>query len=449
MKSLSFLVLMAATVVPSGLDSVPSNSVDDADWQLIFEDDFNGSDLDTGVWRIATGPRRHAVNTPSAISVADGQLTITTHTEGGTHYTGFIGTSPNFLSTFGYWEARIKFDSASGMWSAFWLQSPTMGNPIGDAATAGAEIDIVEHRLRDSAGTNISNRAAHNVHWDGYGASHRSVGTVTTNPGPEPLQGNFHTYGVLWTPARYEFYIDGILRWSTTQGISHRSEFIYLTSEVQNNSWAGPIPAGGYGSLDTSNVKMTVDWVRVWERPLYGQDIGSVQLPGSDALDEFGTWTVQGAGDIWGTSDRCRFVYLPMRGDGMIFAQVTAIDHPDLVAKAGLMIRETLSGNAKRVAVILNAGGNVSFLTRTATGGATTAPATLPGVVAPYGLWLERVGNTFTAWGTADYVNWDWIWSEEIPMADRVYIGLAVANHNSSASVNTAWFDNVFTSIGR
>src|SRR5262249_48597720 len=162
--------------------------------------------------------------------------------------------------------------------------------------------------------------------------------------------------------------------------------FIYLTSEVQNDSWAGPIPTDGYGNLESSDTKMVVDWVRVWRRPFYGEDIGSVQLPGNDSLDALGTWTVQGSGDIWNTSDRCRFLYLPMTGDGWMFAQVSAIDHPDAVAKAGLMIRETMAGDSKRVAVIVNAGGNVSFLSRATTGGATTAPATLQGVTAPYGL---------------------------------------------------------------
>jgi beta-glucanase (GH16 family) len=238
-----------------------------AGWEIVLADEFNGTSLNTSLWQVSTGPRRQAVNTTNALSVADGNLTITTYTQGGTHYTGFIGTWTGFLGTFGYWEARIKFQDSPGMWSAFWLQSPTMGNPIGNPAVAGTEIDIAEHRSRDAAGADVSNKVQHNIHWDGYGPSHQSVGALTNNPGGTPLQGNFHTYGVLWTPTGYQFYVDNVLRWSTSQAVSHRSEFIYLTSEVQGNSWAGPIPPSGYGSLTSSQTKMTVDWVRVHRRP--------------------------------------------------------------------------------------------------------------------------------------------------------------------------------------
>ncbi len=443
MKTLLGITLLAVGAVSGVSRAAPPGT----GWQLILEDQFDGAALDPALWNISTGARRNAINTPSAIGVSGGQLTITTYTSGGTHYTGFIGTSGKFLSTFGYWEARIKFTSAPGMWSAFWMQSPTMGNPIGNPNVAGAEIDIVEHRIRDAAGADIRNKAAHNVHWDGYGASHKSVGALTNNPGGTSLQGNFHTYGLLWTPTTYTFYIDGVQRWSTTQGMSHRSEFIYLTSEVQNNSWAGPIPTGGYGSLSTSTTKMVVDWVRVWRRPLYGTDIGGPPLAGSDALDAAGTWTVRGSGDTWGTSDRCRYVYLPMTGDGWIFAQMSGMDHLAPHAKAGVMMRESLASNAKNVHFFLKAGGTVGFETRGATGGATASRASWPDIAAPYGLWLERFGDFFNAWGTSDYVTWDFLWSEELPMAAKIYIGLAVTNHNSSTQLNTAWFDYVQTSL--
>ena len=440
MKRMSVLAAIAGwTVVGAQIARAdpPGSS-----WQLVFDDEFDGTELDPNLWTIHTGARRDAINTADAISVANGNLTITTYTSGGSHYTGFISTRNSFLGTFGYWEASIRFEDASGMWSAFWMQSPTMGNPIGDPATAGAEIDIVEHRFVDSAGADISNKAQHTLHWDSYGSAHRSVASLNNNPGPIPLQGNFHTYGVLWTPAGYQFFVDGIWRWSTSQGLSQRSEFIYVTSEVMNNSWAGTIPPGGYGERDQSQVQMTVDWVRVWQRPLYGTDIGSVSLPGSDDLDDMGTWTVRGAGDIWGSSDRCHFVGLPIVGDGWIFAQVSGIDNPDADAKAGLMIRESLASNATNATLFLKAGGRLELQSRIATGDVTTAPFSTPDITAPYGIYLERAGDDFNAWSTADYASWDYLGSVNIPMASRVYIGLAVSNHYAP-QINTSYFDYV------
>jgi beta-glucanase (GH16 family) len=237
---------------------------------MLWSDEFSGTSLDTSKWAVSAGPRRDAVNTPAAISVAGGYLTVTTYTSGGTHYTGFLGTSNGFRATYGYWEARVAFQDSPGMWSAFWDQSPTIGNPLGNPAVAGTEVDTVEHRATDGT-SDISNKAESNIHWDGYGSSEHSAGSgLENNPGGVSLQGNFHLYALQWSPAGYQFYIDDTPVWSTTQAVSHRSEFIYLSSEVQNNSWAGRIPGGGYGSLAASQTKMIVDYVRVWQKPVAG-----------------------------------------------------------------------------------------------------------------------------------------------------------------------------------
>jgi beta-glucanase (GH16 family) len=146
------------------------------------------------------------------------------------------------------------------------MSSPAIGNPVGDPGAAGAEIDIVEHRSRDTAGADISNSYVANVHWDGYGADHKHAGGSGAPPaGATPLQNGWHTYALLWTADGYEFFLDGVRQWATGEGVSRRPEFIRLSCEVQNASWAGSIPAGGYGSSTRSTTRMQVDWVRVWQ----------------------------------------------------------------------------------------------------------------------------------------------------------------------------------------
>ncbi len=239
-----------------------------AGWHLAWNDEFNGTTMDTAKWRHwLLGARRDAVNSPSAVAVAGGALTISTYTSGGIHYTGMISTQNTYQYTYGYIEARINYDSAPGMWSAFWMQSDTMGNPIGSPNTAGTEIDICEHRSIDSAGNNINSRVVGNIHWDGYGTAKRSTGYTSPDLG---LGDGFHIYGMEWTPTQQKFYINGILRWTINNGenspVSQRSEFIILSSEVSNGSWAGAIPAGGYGSPAAAATRMVVDYVRVYQR---------------------------------------------------------------------------------------------------------------------------------------------------------------------------------------
>jgi beta-glucanase (GH16 family) len=233
---------------------------------LVWRDEFSGAALDTARWTAYAGARRGAQNDPGAAGVARGVLTLATWTANGAHHTGFVDTAGKFAATYGYFEARVRFASSPGEWGAFWLQSPTMGSPPDDVAVAGAEVDVVEHRATDGDGREIATRYGINVHWDGYGADHKHAGgRGAMAAGAAPLQGDWHTYAVLWTPDRYTFFLDGVEQWSTRAGVSRRPEYIRLTCEVQDASWAGHVPAGGYRRREESRTRMQVDWVRVWQ----------------------------------------------------------------------------------------------------------------------------------------------------------------------------------------
>lgn len=253
-------MLVAVVALPTQASVVTDNP---AGWELTFSDEFSGTSLDASKWsHRGLGPRRDAVNTADAVSVGDGLLTITTYTSGGVHNTGMIATQGKFEQTFGYYEARMKFHSTPGQWSAFWLQSPTYG-AIGDPATIGMEIDVVEHRAANRNDLDIRNRYSSATHWDGYDAAHQQLSKVHQGL---PGMGNdsWHTYGVKWSESGYEYYFDDMLIWTVTTPISKRSEYLILSSEVETGAWAGTIPAGGYGSLASSITNVQVDYVRVY-----------------------------------------------------------------------------------------------------------------------------------------------------------------------------------------
>ncbi len=232
-------------------------------YRLVWQDDFQSPTLDAGKWLAYDKVRDNATLTPAAVTTGGGNLRIGTYTENGRHYTGFLTTTGRYLPRFGYFEARIRFQDAPGGHCAFWLQSPTVGKPLGDPAAAGVEIDIVEHRATDQQGRDIGHLASFNLHWDGYGSDHKHAGSHWT--APESLDGSWHVYGLLWTAEGYVFYVDGEPRWQTSAAVSATGQDIRLTCEIKDRGWAGAIPAGGYGSQREGRYHMDVNWVRVWQ----------------------------------------------------------------------------------------------------------------------------------------------------------------------------------------
>jgi beta-glucanase (GH16 family) len=246
---------------------------------LTWSNEFNGTILDHTRWTYrASGPRFDGIDTPDAVSVGNGVLTIKTYTEAGQHFTGMIGTQKfglmGFEQTYGYFEARVKFNNLPGQWSAFWLQSPTLGSPVGDPATAGVEMDVAEHRARCVAApsptppetcapdNDISNRIQQALIWDGYGADSKAA-VKLSDPLPGLGNGSWHTWALRWTPTELTFYYDGAATWSVTDPIARRSQFMILSSDV-GQFFAGAIPAAGYGSREASTTTTQFDYVRVW-----------------------------------------------------------------------------------------------------------------------------------------------------------------------------------------
>lgn len=233
-------------------------------YHLAWSDEFDSASLDINKWSYRQlGKRRDALNVAEAVSVRGGQLTITTYTAGGQHCTGMIGTQGKFERRFGYWEARLKFDDAPGQWSAFWIQSPTFEQPPGKPARAGMEIDVVEHRAVDRSGKRLAGQAQHTVHWVDAGKQPRSQAHLTEDIG---LDSGFHTYGCEWTESEYRFFIDDRLTWTAPAPVSKRNQYMILSSEVEDGAWAGKVPASGYGSRQTSQTRLVVDYVRFYER---------------------------------------------------------------------------------------------------------------------------------------------------------------------------------------
>ena len=172
------------------------------------------------------------------------------------------------------------------------------------------------------------------------------------------------------------------------------------------------------------------------------QDIGSFSPAGSYSEDD-GIYTVNGAGsDIQGTSDQFQFVYLSLTGNGTITARVDSVQNTNAWAKAGVMFRNTLAANSANAFLAMTPGNGATYQYRSSTNGNTSWMNT-SGLSAPYWVRLTRSGNDFTAYRSANGVDWTQIGSTAtITMNNTVYVGLAVTSHNSG-TLSSSIFSHV------
>jgi hypothetical protein len=254
------------------------------------------------------------------------------------------------------------------------------------------------------------------------GALVDSASVVAFALGPDQRQ-----FPALFTPtiASNELVLD-------LQGLRDTYHRVTLTEDITD---------GGITIVNSPVGGVIKTLVEFRQDPLVGQDIGTT-LPGSTSISG-GTVTIEANGsDIWGTSDHFHFAYRPLIGDGSIVARVVSLVNTNDLAKAGVMIRQSLSNNARvaYLSIYPRLAGGIRFIRRTSIGNSTVSTA-VDNVTIPQWLRLDRVGNTFTSYYSADGVSWTEVGSDTFSMS-TAYIGLAVTSRNAAA-LTTAVFDNV------
>ena len=200
----------------------------DKGYQLVWEDDFLGKALDNTKWAIrGAGPRAIAYVSPQAVKVEDGFLKLSALKRGDTILISAVGTQGLYMPKYGFYECRAQLQKSTGVWGAFWLQSPKLSEGD-DPHLHGAEIDIMEFFKK--LGRDI---VSHNVHWGPYGA-----GQHTTRGMQSYLKGvskGFHSFALEWTPEKYVFYVDGLKFYEVSSGVSQIEEYLILSMEIPNN----------------------------------------------------------------------------------------------------------------------------------------------------------------------------------------------------------------------
>jgi regulation of enolase protein 1 (concanavalin A-like superfamily) len=175
--------------------------------------------------------------------------------------------------------------------------------------------------------------------------------------------------------------------------------------------------------------------------PWTAQDVGSTGSAGSTSYSN-GIFTVRGAGaDVWGTADSFHYVSQTTSGDVQIVARVTGMQNTQEWAKAGVMLRQSLTASSAQVQIDVVPSGTIEFMTRASNGATTTVIANAS---QPFPAWLRlvRSGNTVTASVSGNGSSWTTVGSTTTTIPASANIGLAVTSHDPN-TINTSTFDNV------
>ena len=168
--------------------------------------------------------------------------------------------------------------------------------------------------------------------------------------------------------------------------------------------------------------------VRPGVSPWENEDVGTVGAAGN-ATFSFNSVTVRGAGaDIWGTADGFHFVYQTLAGNGEVVARVDSLQATDPWAKAGVMMREALSGGSPHASALVTGTEGIVFQRRSVPGGNSSSTAGSASS-APRWLRIARVGSTFTASESVNGTTWTVVGLQTITMAPTLYVGLAITSH--------------------
>lgn len=228
----------------TGAAGPPGNA---ASWQLAFDDEFNGTALDTSKWSTGwmgsgitapVNPEELQCYDPAQVSEGNGELDLSliakTETCGGetrAYASGLIDTDGKFSYTYGYLEARVWVPGNGTIadWPAIWTD--------GQSWPQDGELDAME---------GLGGQAC----WHFHDPSGGPGGCSTTN-----FTGGWHTFGADWEPGSVTYYYDGTVVGSVTSGITSSPMFVILDLAA-DNAYGGPL---------TAPATLRVDYVRIWQ----------------------------------------------------------------------------------------------------------------------------------------------------------------------------------------
>jgi len=266
----------AAAVASSDACGAVLAKGDGTTWACSFVDNFDGTSLDTTKWIIQqtavtgfrTGQTCYTASNKN-IAVRRGGLELTARAEKGQficrspsgdfstrHTGGMVGTRGKFSQTYGRFEVRAKYPTASsaGVHGGFWM------NPVSQTYgqwPASGEIDIAEWWSNDAT------LVLPTLHYNGDDSAADSGWDCRVS-----TPSSYHTYTVEWYPDVMRFFIDGTQcferTWTPDSPLVAPQPFDQPFSMILNMG-VGPLTGSNALSATTPlPATYTVDYAKAW-----------------------------------------------------------------------------------------------------------------------------------------------------------------------------------------
>lgn len=272
---MKFLLMVLLLTTAQVLSVTPVYGEDNNDrWKLIWEDHFNGNDLDTTKWTVIdTSPDeydkspdwiKHMIADNQVYAIEDGKLWLKGIVNPGDendqrpYLTGGVNSRHKFSFLYGKIVIRAKKECAHGAWPALWMmpEEPTYGG-----WPHSGEIDIMEHLNFDSV-------IYHTIH-----TRYSNVLNHSTNPpkGTGDVVADvteWSVYGLEWYPDVLIWTVDGTetFRYPRIEGVDEDMKqwpfdqpFFIILSQQLGGSWVGKV------NSDDLPVSFLIDYVKVYE----------------------------------------------------------------------------------------------------------------------------------------------------------------------------------------
>jgi beta-glucanase (GH16 family) len=234
-------------------------------WQLVWEENFNGVELDTTVWSMIPRGKPDSQNTMSmderCYELRDGQLILRgiinedLQKDSSPYLTGGVWTKNKKSFVRGRVEIRAKLEGAQGAWPAIWMLPYEIEKY---AWPEGGEVDIMERLNYDT----FVYQTVHSHYTYHLKEDKNPPNGTTASIHPN----DFNVYGVDFWPDSLVFHVNGVKTYTypriETDKVGQFPFDIaqYLLIDMQlGGTWVGEVDPTGLP------VEMSVDWVKHYQ----------------------------------------------------------------------------------------------------------------------------------------------------------------------------------------